>query len=270
MRRRSSAGPQYLANRKKEHPFLKRWFELAAQERDRPTEFEAAAREFQAKVEEVNEEKNTVDEKNKIKLGLNPSRNAMSQADLVSLSIDQYNLWRDLFAKSQKDAGGALKTPDGVFYYGSGKIDRFLSGEWKRRLDSLQRELADLKKALPPQYPFLQTIKDSAKPRDIRVAIRGDANNRGEVAPRHLPSILCDGEPKPFHEGQRPAGTGGGASRPGESADRAGDGEPHLAASFRPGHRGDAQQFRATGRRGRRIRSCWITWRRGSWRTTGR
>ena len=30
------------------------------------------------------------------------------------------------------------------------------------------RNLADLKKALPPQYPFLQTIKDNKAPRDIR------------------------------------------------------------------------------------------------------
>jgi hypothetical protein len=190
----------YLANPKKDHPYLKRWFELAAQGAP-PADFEAAAREFEAKVEEVNEEKHLVDEKNKIKLGLNPSRNAMSQADLFSLTIDQYNLWRDLFAPSQKDAGGALKTPDGVYYYGAQKIDRFLSGEWKHRLDSLRQEAADLKKALPPQYPFLQTIKDGANPRDIRVAIRGDVNNRGEVAPRHLPSILCAGEPKPFTKG---------------------------------------------------------------------
>jgi hypothetical protein len=190
----------YLAKPDKEHPFLKRWFELAAKNAA-PAEFEAAAREFQAKVEEVNEEKHLVDEKNKIKLGLNPSRNAMSQADLFSLSIEQYNLWRDFFAASQKDAGGARRTPDGVFYYGAGKIDRFLNGEWKRRLDSLKNELADLKKALPPQYPFLQTIKDSANPRDIRVAIRGDVNNRGDVAPRHLPSILCDADPPPFAKG---------------------------------------------------------------------
>src|SRR6185369_5306930 len=100
--------------------------------------------------------------KNKIKLGLNTSRNAESQAELFSLTIDQYNLWRDLFSESRKDSGGALRSPDGVFYYGTGKIDRFLNGEWKRRLESLRQELADLKKALPPQYPFLQTIKDSA------------------------------------------------------------------------------------------------------------
>jgi Protein of unknown function (DUF1553) len=33
------------------------------------------------------------------------------------------------------------------------------------------------------------------------VAIRGDANNRGDVAPRHAPSILCDGEPGVFTKG---------------------------------------------------------------------
>ncbi len=190
----------YLSNPRKDHPFLKHWFELAAKNAA-PAEFEAAAREFQAKVEEVNEEKHRVDEKNKIKLGLNPSRNTESQAELFSLTIDQYNLWRDLFAESRKDAGGALRSPDGVLYYGTGKIDRFLSGEWKRRLESLRQELADLKKALPPQYPFLQTIHDNSNPRDIQVAIRGDVNNRGEVAPRHMPMITCQGEPQHFSKG---------------------------------------------------------------------
>ncbi len=179
---------------------MSRWFELAAKGGTRE-EFEAAAREFQAKVEEVNEEKHLVDEKNKIKLGLDPTRNDMSQADLFSLPIEKYNFWRDLFAEARSDAGGARKTSAGVYYYGGTKIDRFLGGEWKRQLESLRKELADLKKALPPQYPFLQTIKDNKAPRDIRVAIRGDINNRGDVAPRHLPSILCEGAPKPFAKG---------------------------------------------------------------------
>jgi hypothetical protein len=58
-----------------------------------------------------------------------------------------------------------------------------------------------MKKALPPQYPFLQTIKEGANPRDVRVAIRGDANNRGDVAPRRAPSILSEGEPRVFAKG---------------------------------------------------------------------
>jgi len=125
----------------------------------------------------------------------------MSQADLFSLSIEKYNLWRDFFSEPRKDAGGAVKTPDGVYYYGNGKIDRFLSGEWKRRLQSLRREVSEAKKALPPRYPFLETIADAKDAHDIRVAIRGDVNNRGDVAPRHAPSILCEGDPKLFHKG---------------------------------------------------------------------
>ena len=191
---------QFLAAPKKDYPYLNRWFDLAAKGASQ-AEFETAAREFQAKVEQVNEEKHTVDEKNKIKLGLNPSRNDMSQADLFSLPIDQYNFWRDLFSESRRDAGGGVKFREGIYYYSGAKIDRFLSGEWKRRLDALRKEAADLKKALPPQYPFLQTIQDGKSPHDIRVAIRGDAGNRGDVAPRQLPSILQEGAPKHFTNG---------------------------------------------------------------------
>ena len=192
---------QFLAAPKVvEYPYLKRWFELAARNASRD-EFEAAAGEIQAKIEEVNEEKHTVDEKNKIKLGLNPSRNDMSQADLLSLPIEQYNFWRDLFSESRRDAGGGVKFREGIYYYGGTRIDRFLSGEWKRRLDALRKEAADRKKALPAQYPFLQTIEDVKSPHDVRVAIRGDANNRGDVAPRQLPSILQEGAPKHFANG---------------------------------------------------------------------
>jgi hypothetical protein len=191
---------RYLADPKKEHPFLTRWFELVSNHAPQE-QLEGAAREFQALLEDVVEEKHTIDEKNRIKLGLDPSRRDMSQADLFSLTIEKYNLWRDFFSEPRKDAGGAVRTPDGVFYYGDGKIDRFLGGEWKRRLDSLRHEVSEAKKALPPRYPFLETIADGKDPHDIRVAIRGDVNNRGEVAPRHAPSILCEGDPKPFNKG---------------------------------------------------------------------
>jgi mono/diheme cytochrome c family protein len=191
---------QFLSTPKKDYSYLNHWFELVARGASRD-QFETAARELQAKVEEVNEEKHTVDEKNKIKLGLNPSRNDMSQADLFSLPIDQYNFWRDLFSESRRDSGGAVKSREGVYYYSGSNIDRFLSGEWKRRLNALRDDVVNLKKALPPQYPFLQTIQDIQTPHDIRVAIRGDANNRGDVAPRQLPSILQEGAPRHFTNG---------------------------------------------------------------------
>ena len=191
---------KYLTTPKRSHSYLKPWLDAVARNASQQ-ELQTVAREFQARIEEVSEEKKRVDEKNLIKLGLNPSRNQQSQADLDSLPIEKYSLYREIFERSQSDAGGFTKPPDGVLYYGDGKIDRFLSGEWKRRLDALRAEVAAAKRALPPQYPFLQTVKDRANPQDIRVAIRGDANNRGEVAPRHFVSILCPGEPKKFTKG---------------------------------------------------------------------
>jgi hypothetical protein len=177
---------KYLANPKKQHPYLTRWNELTA--RNAPSaELEAAARDFQRDLEAVNEEKHLIDEHNKIRLGLNPDRNAMSQADLESLSIDKFNLWHDVI--------------EGVLRYNGAKLDRFLNGEWKRRLIQLREDTAALKKQLPPKYPFLQTLQDAPNPHDIKIAIRGDVNNRGDVAPRHLPSILCAGAPAPFRQG---------------------------------------------------------------------
>jgi hypothetical protein len=65
----------------------------------------------------------------------------------------------------------------------------------------VRSEIATLEKDLPPMYPFLHAMKEGPKPADIRVAIRGDTNSPGEVAPRRFLSALCDGEAKPFTHG---------------------------------------------------------------------
>ncbi len=38
-------------------------------------------------------------------------------------------------------------------------------------------------------------------PTDLNIFVRGDVTNKGPVARRHFPRVLCDGEPKPFHQG---------------------------------------------------------------------
>ncbi|MBX5495847.1 MAG: PSD1 domain-containing protein [Bryobacteraceae bacterium] len=190
----------YLASPDKEHPFLKKWFDLAARGASEK-EFEREAYEFQQLVLDVLEEKREVDEKNKITLGLNPQRNDIANASLVSLSRDKFNLWRDLFEKSSRDSAGFFQTPDGIYYYHKGTIERFLQGEWKTYLEAQQAELEQLKKALPEKYPFLQIIRDKEKPADVKVQIRGDRNNLGEVAPRRFLAILSPPERKRYTKG---------------------------------------------------------------------
>jgi hypothetical protein len=38
-------------------------------------------------------------------------------------------------------------------------------------------------------------------PTDLNILVRGDITNKGPVAHRHFPRVLCDGEPKPFQHG---------------------------------------------------------------------
>src|SRR4029077_6382426 len=135
------------------------------------------------------------DEKNIILLGGSKDREVLSQANLVSMERDKYILWRDFFSDHKIELPAKLDS--GILRYTGKKIDRFLLGEWKSHLETMEAELSIRKSALPPQYPFLHTIKDSAKPANIRVHIRGNSENLGEEAPRRFLAILCDGKQAP-------------------------------------------------------------------------
>jgi len=172
----------YLKKPAKDHPFLKAWYAAKT-----PEAQSAAATAFQTLVLAVVAEKKVVDDKNHITLGLNPNRSDLSSANLVSLERDRYVLWEDLFG-----------TKNGVLHYGSGKIDRFLSGPWKAHLDALRTELAGLKKDLPKPYPFLQTLEDNPKWNEQHVWLRGSKDSPGDVAPPHFLQILSQGDPKTF------------------------------------------------------------------------
>ena len=181
---------KYLADPEKQHSFLKAWYAAKT-----PEERAKAATEFQAQALAVIAEKSRVDDENHVRLGLNPSRDDLSKANLVSLDRDKFGLWEDLLGDH------------GVLHYGDtkkdeGKIDRFLSGVWLDHLTQLRAQVAALKKDLPPAYPVLQTIVDKPKPEEQHVWIRGDQNHHGELAPPHFLTILSPGEPERFHRGK--------------------------------------------------------------------
>jgi len=181
---------KYLADPEKQHPFLKDWY--AATTEDARAK---AAAEFQAQVLAVIAEKAHVDDENHIRLGLDPSRDDLSKANLVSLDRAKFGLWEDMLGDH------------GVLHYGESKkkeakIDRFLSGVWLDRLTQLRAQLAALKKDLPPAYPVLQTIVDKEKPEKQHVWIRGSQDNPGDLAPPHFLAILSPAEPQPFDRGK--------------------------------------------------------------------
>jgi hypothetical protein len=56
------------------------------------------------------------------------------------------------------------------------------------------------KKKVPPKYPFVHALKEG-KPADMRIHIRGSADNLGDEAPRRFLSILSASEAPPFTNG---------------------------------------------------------------------
>jgi mono/diheme cytochrome c family protein len=172
----------YLKLPKRDHPYLAEWMKAHDQK---------SATEFQAFLLKVNAEKKEVDDKNHITLGLNPNRGDLSNANLVSLERDKYVLWADFFG------------PVGVLHYGDGKIDRFLSGQFRQHLDVLRAAAASAKKELPEQYAFLQTIEDAPKWKEQRVWLRGSRDNPGDPAPPHFLQVLSAGEPAKFEKKPR-------------------------------------------------------------------
>lgn len=192
----------YLGKGAFDHPFLKPWLKASLEKPDAsPEKLEAAAEEVQRTVLAVIDEKNALDKRNEIVLGVNPERDRIANATLESLERSKYIFWRNLFAASTKDSAGFFKSEDGIYYYSKGTIERFLEGPWRAYADEQKAQVAALKKELPEKYAFLHTIQDKPKPADIKVQIRGDRNNPGEIAPRRFLAILSPETPKPFTKG---------------------------------------------------------------------
>jgi hypothetical protein len=184
---------KYLAEPEKQHSFLKDWYAAG----DHSQRLKAATQ-FQTQVLAAIADKKRIDDENHIRLGLQPSREDLSNANLVSLERNEFGLWEDLMGDH------------GVLHYGDAKdakdkevpIDRFLSGVWLDRLTELRAELAALKKDLPPPYPVLQTIAEKEKPVEQHVWIRGSEDNPGDPAPPHFLAVLSPVEPECFHRGR--------------------------------------------------------------------
>jgi len=192
----------YLAAKgDKDHPYLKSWYELVAHNPSESQVRDEAAR-YQQFVLELLEEAKEVDDKNYVAFGGRKGikdEKTRQYTNIVALPVLKFYQWREL-ANGPYNIDG-FRAPAGVYYYGPKDLDRFLGGVAKQYVERLRSEAKAIEKDLPPMYPFLHTISDTAKPADIHVALRGDSKSPGEIAPRHFLSVLCEGEPAPFQKG---------------------------------------------------------------------
>jgi hypothetical protein len=212
----------YLKDPKKDHPYLKQWYDMVARGPGAVSreELQTFANGFEQRVIALFAEKHEIDDRNYVKLG--GAKGAKDErtrqyTNLESLEIEKYYLWRDLASDPFQRNG--VFFPGGIYYYGVTSrirrdfevrgvgvpevkdIDRFLSGQWKRHVDRMRADLEALKKAMPPEYPFLHAVRDADKPANARIHIRGDEKNLGDEAPRRFLSVLSEGDPKPFTKG---------------------------------------------------------------------
>ncbi|MBI2679436.1 MAG: PSD1 domain-containing protein [Candidatus Solibacter usitatus] len=192
---------RYLSVPVREHPYLKAWDALCKPGKcDAPeADLRKAANEFQEALVAVDKERKAIDQENLIRLGGTKDREKILNTEVLSLSRDKFFLWRDFY--STEPLMETYKLDGGVFRYSGKGLERFLEGEWKEHLTAMRADLDALKKAMPPEYPYLHTVQDVEQPKDIRVQIRGNPDNLGDEAPRRFLMILSDGEPKHFAKG---------------------------------------------------------------------
>ncbi|MEO7649114.1 MAG: DUF1553 domain-containing protein, partial [Bryobacteraceae bacterium] len=75
-----------------------------------------------------------------------------------------------------------------------------LDASLRSEYDRLKKKSEDLKKALPPQYPYLLGAGEFGA-EDLRLNIRGNPESLGDVVPRRFPLALSGGKPVMFDQG---------------------------------------------------------------------
>ena len=197
---------RYLsAPQKIEHPFLKPWFTLLAAGGGSDTEAKRLAEDFQKLVLDVIAEKIAIRAANersaKSYLPDPDEPRAALPGDLVQFERFQYKqklvekvmephrfyVWLDVVQGEQ--ASQDYEKKDGICEYDFKRAVRFYTPEQKSKLNTMLADLKSLEKDLPPEYPYVMGIAETA-PADLKLNMRGNPHLLGDTVPRALPGIL--------------------------------------------------------------------------------
>ena len=220
---------KYMGKATDKYHYKDEWQAMVKKGGGNQQEAKKLADKFQQDVVEAMLAKNEIDAENKVMFdkdldGLKPKKrtdkpsnfvtnkdfNPGSWLRLESLPEQQNNFWTEIFQRELKDAedpnammamNGRMGTPGVLLFRGWGLESR-LGPEDKARLKTMQDDLAAVKKKLDPHYPFIHGVMDSPKPENIKLAIRGNPENLGDVVPRHFLTVFStDKEPAPLTQG---------------------------------------------------------------------
>ena len=102
----------------------------------------------------------------------------------------------------------------------------------KRNLRQTEHAISELEMTNPAAPMRAMVLEDPVRGHDSPLFIRGEAGNRGATGAAPFSAIVVRPGSARLYERQRAAGTGDGNCQPEQSAHRARDDQPHLAASF--------------------------------------
>ena len=211
----------FLTEAEVQHNYNKPWDELIAKRGGTEAEARKVVQDYKTLVLSVIAEQRDINASNReLKRNRQPEPNELKvqlPGDLVQFELFQfkqqlvqkvpetarYYVWLDVVDGPTEDPEN-YPDREAVFQYATRRqnIEKFMNAEEKARLATLQRELAALQKAMPPGYDFLMGLENT-DPTNLKIHIRGNAQNLGEEVHRGFPAILAgaDRDPLPFTKG---------------------------------------------------------------------
>lgn len=191
----------YLSKPEEFHPFLKDWFqgEKTLEEAQR----------FQQLLQSIVAEKKALDKENhrlietakkaepKVLRTIVLPGGYRSEEDFnPGAYIASKSLERDRFVAYNRTFG----EKDSPLKFDRELTAELLKPDKRADYDRLRTKLEELKKALPPQYAYLQGAGEF-QPVDLELNLRGDPEALGPAVPRRFPLALSGGKAVPFDRG---------------------------------------------------------------------
>jgi hypothetical protein len=128
---------------------------------------------------------------------------------LKSLPDDENNFWTEVFQRELKDnedpnammGPGARMGNPGVLMFRGWGLESRVGADAQARIKAIQNDIEAVRKKIDPYYPFIHGVKDSEKPVDIELALRGNPETLGPQVPRHFLSVFSQKDPTALNQG---------------------------------------------------------------------